>query len=67
MNITNLNTSDQKNLFIFGSEGKGISKNILSLCDNIFQINISRKMESLNVSNAVAATLAIVSLKKQIS
>ena len=49
----------QKNVFIFGSEGDGLSYNIKQNCDLLMQLNISNKIESLNVSNAVTATLAL--------
>lgn len=45
-----------KSVIIFGSEGKGINKNILEICDNIVCIPISDKVDSLNV----AASSAIV-------
>lgn len=35
---------------IFGNEGNGVSKEILSLCDDVIKINMSSKCESLNVS-----------------
>ena len=35
---------------IFGNEGNGVSKEILSLCDDIVKINMTDKCESLNVS-----------------
>lgn len=53
-----------KKLIIFGSESMGIKKTIRSICDNIFQIPINKKIESLNVSNAVAATLSVLDYKK---
>ena len=50
----------KKKVFIFGSEGKGISKNILKMCDKVFKIKINNNIQSLNVSNSVAAFLAIL-------
>ena len=47
----------KKNLLIFGSENKGIGKNILSNCDEVLKINISNKIDSLNVSCATSAVL----------
>ena len=44
-------------IFAFGSEGKGLSKGILSRADEIFYIPIDKKVESLNVLSAVSATL----------
>ena len=48
----------EKNVFIFGSEEKGISKKILERSQNILKIDI-KNIESLNVSNSVSAVLAI--------
>ena len=47
----------KKNLLIFGSENKGIGKNLLSNCDEVLKINISKKIDSLNVSCATSAVL----------
>ena len=47
----------KKNLLIFGSENKGIGKNLLSNCDEVLKINISNKIDSLNVSCATSAVL----------
>ena len=57
---------DQKNnnALIFGSEGEGIKKSVLEICDYTCKININSKIESLNVSNAVAAVLGILKYKK---
>ena len=56
-----LKTFSSKNLdkvaIILGSEGKGMRDLTLKLCDFIAKINISSKMESLNVSSACAITL----------
>ena len=35
---------------IFGNEGNGVSKDILSLCDEVIKINMNSKCESLNVA-----------------
>ena len=42
---------------ILGAEGKGIRPNILKACDMEVRINISQRVESLNVSNAAAVCL----------
>ena len=47
----------KKNLLIFGSENKGVGKNLLSNCDEVLKINISNKIDSLNVSCATSAVL----------
>jgi len=54
---------DKKNVFIFGSEGFGIKKILKKNCDFNLKININQNIESLNVSSAVAATLAIFNQK----
>lgn len=48
----------KKNVFIFGSEDKGIGSNLINKSDEVVRINTSND-ESLNVSNSVSATLAI--------
>ena len=48
---------NEKNVFIFGSEDQGISKNIEKKCDFLFKINMTNKAESLNVSNAASIIL----------
>lgn len=53
----------EKNALIFGSENKGIKKILLSKCDKLLKININKEIESLNVSNAVSATLSIMNSK----
>ena len=49
----------EKNAFVLGSEEKGISKLLERNCDNLYKISISENIESLNVSNAASAALAI--------
>jgi len=49
---------DQKSLLIFGNESSGIKNYIKKECDHILSIKISKKVESLNLSNAVAITLS---------
>lgn len=49
----------KKTAFVFGSEQKGMSNNVSKNCDFKIKIPISEKVESLNISNAVASTLAI--------
>ena len=55
-------TFQKKIAFLFGSEEKGIEKNIKTYCDYLIKINI-KNIDSLNVSNAVSATLAIANNK----
>lgn len=45
----------------FGSEGKGISDEVLSSADGYFHVGISNKVESLNVTVAVAVSLFVFS------
>ena len=54
----------KKNVFLFGSEGKGLKKKIENECDYKLKIPINKEVESLNVSNSVSAVLAIYNLKK---
>lgn len=51
-----------QNVFVFGSENDGIKFNNKKLIDKIVKINTSNEMESLNVSNSVAAFLSIFNL-----
>jgi 23S rRNA (guanosine2251-2'-O)-methyltransferase len=46
-----------KAVIILGSEEKGIRRLVLKNCDEIYKINISSKMESLNISNAAAIAM----------
>lgn len=47
---------------IFGSESKGIKNIVKNNCDELIKININPKIDSLNVSNSVAAVLSIINL-----
>lgn len=49
---------DKKSLLVFGSESKGLKEYIKKECDISVSIKINKNVESLNLSNAVAATLA---------
>ncbi|AHX03508.1 RNA 2'-O ribose methyltransferase substrate binding family protein [Ehrlichia chaffeensis str. Heartland] len=48
---------DSKKLIIFGSEDKGMRKLTKENCDFLLKIAISKKIDSLNVSNAAAVAL----------
>ncbi|AHX04252.1 23S rRNA (guanosine(2251)-2'-O)-methyltransferase RlmB [Ehrlichia japonica] len=48
---------DSKRLIIFGAEGKGMRKLTKENCDFLLKIAISKKIDSLNVSNAAAIAL----------
>ncbi len=41
---------EDKFAIVFGNEGSGVRKEILSLCDEVFKIDMNEKCESLNVS-----------------
>ena len=47
----------QKTCLVVGSEGKGIRRLIKQHCDLLVKINMDSRMESINVSNAVAIAL----------
>lgn len=49
----------KKIAFIFGSEEKGLGYTVKSKCDYLIKIKNDNKINSLNVSNACSATLAI--------
>ena len=61
--INNFNAKQlsKKNVYIFGAEGTGITKNIKGKCDYLVKLNTNEKMGSLNVSSAVSATLSLAS------
>lgn len=46
-----------KTVFVFGNETDGLPKNILKICDEIAEIPMRGKKESLNVSVSVAIAL----------
>ena len=52
-----------KNVLVFGSEGYGLKKNTLDNSDFKFKIKINKKIESLNISNAVSIVCHYISLK----
>ena len=49
------NKWDGKNVLLFGSEGFGLKTKTLMHSDFQFKVNISKNMESLNISNTVSA------------
>ena len=57
------NDWEGRNVLLFGSEGLGIKKNTLTTADFIFKIGISKKIESLNISNAVGIVCHFINLK----
>ena len=48
---------DEKNLLLFGSEDKGIKKNLLFNCTKKISIKTTNNIESLNVAQACSITL----------
>ncbi len=57
------NDKKEKYALILGNEGRGVSKDLLSLCDYNLTIAMSNQVESLNV--AVAASILIYELAKE--
>ena len=49
--------SGGKNLFLFGSEGEGMSRNLLEKADIRMELPMKGHVNSLNLSTSVAATL----------
>jgi 23S rRNA (guanosine2251-2'-O)-methyltransferase len=47
----------EKCAIVFGSEGEGLRKNIINLCDDLIKIPMSGKIESLNVSVSAGVVL----------
>jgi len=58
--ISNLK-SDNDIALVFGNEVTGLRSNVLNMCDQIYEINLKGKKESLNVS--IAAAIACYQLK----
>ena len=54
---TNCKLNKDKNAYIFGNEGGGVSKTLLDFCNYNVIIPISDKVNSLNVSVATAVFL----------
>ena len=54
---------NKKTAIIMGSEGNGISKSVLQLCDETIKIPMKGKIKSLNVSVACGIILAEISKK----
>jgi len=62
--VMNLKQFSEKNIIILGSENNGISKNLKKKADYTVKINISKKIESLNVSVAAAIAMAKINSLK---
>ena len=52
-----------KNILLFGSEGYGLKDKTIKIADNIFKINISKNIESLNISNTVSIVTHFINKK----
>jgi TrmH family RNA methyltransferase len=59
--VKNIKVKD-KYALIIGSEGKGVSESLLSLCDEYLYIDMNKKCESLNA--AIAASIIMYELDK---
>jgi len=57
----------KKNVFVFGSEGKGINSLVKENSDEIISIPINSKIDSLNLSNSVAVTLSLTYKKSPLT
>ena len=53
----------QKIALVFGSEDKGIRELVKKNCDETIKIEINKSINSLNVSNACSASLAVINHK----
>jgi len=54
-----------KNVLLFGSEGSGIKFNTLKKADFSYKINISNKIESLNIANSVSIVCHYINTKEK--
>jgi len=52
-----------KNILLFGSEGYGLKEKTIKVADNVFKINISVNIESLNISNTVSIVTHFINKK----
>ena len=55
-------SKEEKQIIVMGNEGKGVSKEILDMCDEYLYINMNEACESLNV--AVATSIILYELDK---
>lgn len=55
--ISNYKPIDKNYCLIFGSEGKGISSEVLELCSKVIHIPIAKEVPSLNVASSSAVIL----------
>ena len=57
INFNSKNLPEYK-VMVFGSEGKGLRKNVIKKCDTIMSIKMKNSVNSLNVSNSAAIILS---------
>ena len=55
------------NILLFGSEGFGIKKHTSKYTDFNVKINISKNIESLNISNSAAIAFHYINQQKKLS
>lgn len=53
----------QNSALVFGSEDKGIKKNLAEECDELLRIDINSNLQSLNLSCAISAVLCNYNIK----
>ena len=63
ISINSISPTD-KYVIVFGSEGHGISKQILDMSDKIIKVDISSAVNSLNVANSAAIILYELTKKR---
>ncbi len=54
----------EKRVVVLGAEGKGVRKLVQEQCDLVVRLPMSKRIESLNVSNAAAITLSQLYMQK---
>ena len=62
--IERLDLGSQKLAFFIGSEEKGLSDEIKNKLDNVVRIQMSKNIESLNVSVAAGIAMQHIFIKK---
>ena len=65
ISLQQLNVVPNKIAILFGNEGSGLKSEQMNLCDQIIYIPINNKVDSLNLSNAVAIIAYFIKSWKQ--